>query len=809
VFFLLLIVTQAIQSHGQTPTWIWASGAETVDQSGFYGPWGVPDALSHPSARESSASWTDAKGNLWLMGGFELDQLCSCETSVIDDLWEYTPSTGVWTWLRGKTDNQAGVYGVIGKAASIYYPGAREYPNAWTDKAGNLWLFGGVGFDATGSYGQLNDLWEYKPSSNSWTWQGGSNTAAALGNFGSKGVAAKTNQPGSRGGAISWTDAAGNFWLFGGNGYALENVLGNLNDLWEYMPTTGEWIWQGGGTTVNQAGDYGVKGKASASNWPGNRVLGAGWADGDENLWLFGGYGESGSGGSKNDLWKYSIVSGQWTWVNGSSSEGATTVFGTEGVAAATNQPGARSMSVSWIDSKGTLWLFGGYGPDTSNSTSSTENEYLNQFWEFAPSTGMWTWKGGSAYGNHSGAYGALDISAPGNMPGARAQPIAWQTSDGSLWLFGGYGFDSEGNEDLLNDLWFYGRAAGTRQFIHVNPVTGPQTALSTAGLSASANSGLPVSFATETPTICTVSESGGVWSASLLIRGICHLTATQSGNSTYAAVSVPVLFKVVGAQQSINLSGPTGSTNIDDTVQFGGTATSGLPVSFTVGKQNVCSISQLGGQWSAKLLSGGVCNIAAYQYGNDVYAEAGPALLSFFVYHHGQGITIAPVTGRVLVGDIVPLTATATSGLAPDFSSRLSPDVCSISYVAGIWKATLNQAGFCKVQAYQWGDSYYAPTGPAEMDFFVHGDAQTVNFTPITGSHPIGDSVPLEATATSGLPVNFFSANPTVCTVTNNAGSWSALMIAHGQCRVAADQPGNGTFASAPAIFQTFPVVR
>lgn len=43
----------------------------------------------------------------------------------------------------------------------------------WTDSGGNLWLFGGIGYDLTaGSRGDepLNDLWKY--SNGQWTWEG-------------------------------------------------------------------------------------------------------------------------------------------------------------------------------------------------------------------------------------------------------------------------------------------------------------------------------------------------------------------------------------------------------------------------------------------------------------------------------------------------------------------------------------------------------------------------------------------------------------------------------------------------------------
>ena len=37
-------------------------------------------------------------------------------------------------------------------------------------------------------------------------------------------------------------------------------------------------------------------------------------------------------------------------------------VQGTQGLSSPFNYPGARSSSVSWIDSSGSLWMFGGYG---------------------------------------------------------------------------------------------------------------------------------------------------------------------------------------------------------------------------------------------------------------------------------------------------------------------------------------------------------------------------------------------------------------------------------------------------------------
>jgi hypothetical protein len=101
--------------------------------------------------------------------------------------------------------------------------------------------------------------------------------------------------------AASWTDAAGNLWLFGGQG------LGEFNDLWKYSPSTGEWTWVGGSDVANRLGMYGTQGIDSASSIPGARGIAISWTDTSGNLWLFGGEGYSSTGGMGylNDLWEY------------------------------------------------------------------------------------------------------------------------------------------------------------------------------------------------------------------------------------------------------------------------------------------------------------------------------------------------------------------------------------------------------------------------------------------------------------------------------------------------------------------------
>jgi hypothetical protein len=57
--------------------------------SGVYGTLGSFSLSNVPGERESSASWIDASGNLWLFGGAGDDSVG--EYGYLNDLWEYKP----------------------------------------------------------------------------------------------------------------------------------------------------------------------------------------------------------------------------------------------------------------------------------------------------------------------------------------------------------------------------------------------------------------------------------------------------------------------------------------------------------------------------------------------------------------------------------------------------------------------------------------------------------------------------------------------------------------------------------------------
>ncbi|MBI2438151.1 MAG: hypothetical protein HYV36_04985, partial [Lentisphaerae bacterium] len=81
-------------------------------------------------------------------------------------------TNAAWTWEAGANiTNQNGTYGTQGQPAPTNTPGGRYGAVSWTDGLGALWLFGGLGYPASGGSGYLNDLWKYDPATTNWTWE--------------------------------------------------------------------------------------------------------------------------------------------------------------------------------------------------------------------------------------------------------------------------------------------------------------------------------------------------------------------------------------------------------------------------------------------------------------------------------------------------------------------------------------------------------------------------------------------------------------------------------------------------------------
>ena len=341
--------------------------------------------------------------------------------------------SGMWTWMRGPNfANDIGNYGILGVASPTNVPPPRYQAAYWTDTSGMFWLFGGTDFNTGNTY---NDLWKFDIATTMWTWVNGPQFGTnPNGNYGTKGVSSPLNLPPARSwGANCWTGSDGHLYLFGGG------VFSTFEDLWRYDISTNEWTWINGNIFGPVAPVYGTKGVPSATNTPGSRQeCKSGWTTPNQ-LWAFG-------GDENNDLWSYDLLTNLWTWEAGDAFSGSLGNYGTKGVASPTNSPPGRYSYTKWKDSKGTLYIFAGYG-------SSIQ---FNDLWGYDINTKLWTWMSGTQNSNDLGQDNGQCIEDVNNAPASRMENQTAQTNSecaNAFWTFGGFDIP---NNSTFNDLWIY-----------------------------------------------------------------------------------------------------------------------------------------------------------------------------------------------------------------------------------------------------------------------------------------------------------------------------------------------------------------
>lgn len=875
--------------------WTWVSGNTVVNQNGLYGTKGVSNSSNIPGSRQAAAYWKDASGNLWLFGGAGGDDGTKGFTTYLNDLWKYDGTN--WTWMAGgSTGENAGVYGTQGVANASNIPGARVHSAFWADGSGNLWLFGGYGYDINGSAGIMNDLWKFDGTN--WTWISGSNTfdpgdGSKGGAYGTKGVADPANVPGARRYAATWLDGSGNLWMFGGSGYDEEGLfpLEPLNDLWKFDGAN--WTWISGNSDPGDFGDYsiyGTRGVASPDNMPGSRTKAIGWIDDTENLWLFGGVGiEDGSG---DDLWKFDGTN--WTWVDGKKSPSNVGSFGAKGVPDPSNHPDSRYDAVSWMDSSGNLWLFGGnswngtlidtglkpfgamndlwkydgsnwtwmsggsniynigvYGSkgvaDAANIPGSrtgsvtwvdeSDNLWLfggsvvgasgaggvgNDLWKFDGSN--WTWVSGNNTLNNAGVYGTKGVADPSNVPGGRISAISWKDALGNFWLFGGVGLDASGSAGLLNDLWKYDGTNWT--WVSGSDTKDSSGDYGTKGVPASSN--VPRS---RYRAVSWIDKSGDFWlfgGANRFGESFSDLWRYDGTNWTWVSGIDSHTSAVYGTKGVADASNTPGS-RIDavswtgesgdlwlfggfgnDIWKFDGTnwtwisgnkKNSGAASRAAIyGTKGMASSSNIPGARSSSVVwsdgTGDVWLFGGRGFDGTGTLEERLNDLWRITFKELQTITFGELPAKIFCDPGFELTAASTSGLPVSFSS-------SNEAVAVINGSTLTivGAGETTITASQAGDGDFDAAPDVEQILVVSKAPQTITFAELADVNLSAGSITLAATASSGLAVDLSAEGPVTLEGT------TLHLTGAGEVTVTASQAGNSNYLAAEPVIRTFTV--
>jgi subtilisin family serine protease len=186
----------------------------------------------------------------------------------------------------------------------------------------------------------------------------------------------------------------------------------------------------------------------------------------------------------------------------------------------------------------------------------------------------------------------------------------------------------------------------------------------------------------------------------------------------------------------------------------------------------------------SGKSVTGGILNVSA------ALAAAQPKL--------AQTISFSALPTKTYADSSFSLTGFASSGLPLSyFSSNTSVATVSGSVV------TIVGVGSTTITASQTGNSSYNAATSASQTLTVNKAAQTITFGALSSKTYGDSSFSITGSASSGLPLSYFSSNTSVATVSGSV----VTIVGVGSTTITASQSGNSSFNSATSVSQTLTV--
>jgi hypothetical protein len=314
--------------------------------------------------------------------------------------------------------------------------------------------------------------------------------------------------------------------------------------------------------------------------------------------------------------------------------------------------------------------------------------------------------------------------------------------------------------------------------------------------VSATASSGLAVSFAVGATDQCTISGS----TVSLTGAGSCTVTASQAGNATYAAApNVSQTFQIAKTSPSVAITADTPDPSAygqSFSVSFSVTGPAGAPTptgNVTVSDGTTSCVSTVtAGGCSLALVTVGSRTLTATYGGDNNYLSIPSAGVPHQVTQATQTISFGPLANKSPSDAPFTVNATASSGLVVSFAVGAT-DQCTISGTT----VSLTGAGSCTVTASQAGNANYAAAPNVSQTFQIVKASASVAITADTPDpSQYGQQIDVSFTVSgpSGAPTP--TGNVTVSDgVTSCAGT-----VAGGHCALTPTSVGAKTLTATYA---------
>jgi hypothetical protein len=266
--------------------------------------------------------------------------------------------------------------------------------------------------------------------------------------------------------------------------------------------------------------------------------------------------------------------------------------------------------------------------------------------------------------------------------------------------------------------------------------------------------------------------------------------SAIKSPNSNVVSVTTSKL------SQSITFASLSSKTFGDPTFSLSATANSNLTVSYASSNSGVATISGN----TVTITGAGATTITAMQAGDATYSAATAVEQTLTVNKANQTITFGALANKLATDPAFDLTATSSVGLPVQFST-LNTAIIEIKGKT----VTLLIAGTATIKASQPGDGNYAAAPDVTQTLVVNKAPQTISFAALADKLATYAAFDLIATASSGLTVEFSTADASVVAITGK----TVTLVGSGTATFKANQVGDSKYLAAPEVVQTLVVKK
>ncbi len=338
-----------------------------------------------------------------------------------------------------------------------------------------------------------------------------------------------------------------------------------------------------------------------------------------------------------------------------------------------------------------------------------------------------------------------------------------------------------------------YNAAASIQQTLSINPAALTITADNQSKAYNTANPVLTVSYSgfvngdtqaslTAQPTLSTTATTASS-------VGTYPVTVSGAANNNYTITYVNGVFTIGQSTPTVTFNALSAKTYGDADFTLAASSSNGLPITYTSSNPAVAMVDASG---NVHILSAGTAVVTALQAGNGNYSPSTSVQQILTV--NKALLTITANSQSKTYGSANPAFIASYSGFVngdTNISLTTQPTIGTTATAAsatGTYPITVSGAA-----SNNYNIAYVNGT------LSVYPGAQIITFTVQPRTYGDAD-FPLNATASSGLPVSYSSSNPAVATVD---ASGTVHIVSAGNVTISALQPGNGNYIATTTINQ------